>query len=64
MNAIHLIVKVMKSSDQIRNQTELYPIINLGNQSSFGVEGGQVIFIHLAYVQNLNIRSFKAKIGV
>ena len=38
---------------QIRNQTELYPIISLGIQSSIGVKRGQFILINPSYLKNL-----------
>ena len=37
----------------IRNRNESYPIISLGNQSSFGVEGGQIILIKPSYLKSL-----------
>ena len=39
---------------KIRNRTELYPIISLGNQSSYGVKSGQFILINPTYLKNLN----------
>ena len=39
-------------TDYERNQNESYPIISLGNQLSFGVEGGQIILINPSYLKN------------
>jgi len=51
--AVDGITYKMYGLNQIRNKKEFYPIIHLGKQSS-NVEGGQFIFIHPAYLKNLD----------